>query len=168
MNYFCNDKSIISNVTLDIYQDEITALRGPNGAGKTTLLKLMYGLLEPSSGYIIRNFNNTTRLGMIFQNPVFLNTSVYSNLDHALFCINIDKNKRKLIITNLLNKYSLGYLSNKHIRLLSGELQLVSLLRSLLIQPKIIFTMNQLITDQYNMDLIKDIIKSMISEKQVI
>ena len=168
LNYFCNDKSIISNVTLDIYQDEITALRGPNGAGKTTLLKLMYGLLEPSSGYIIRNFNNTTRLSMIFQNPVFLNTSVYSNLDHALFCINIDKNKRKLIITNLLNKYSLGYLSNKHIRLLSGgELQLVSLLRSLVIQPKIIFydePTNNL--DQYNMDLIKDIIKSMISEKK--
>ena len=46
-----------------------------------------------------------------------------------------DKNKRKLIITNLLNKYSLGYLSNKHIRLLSGgELQLVSLLRSLVIK----------------------------------
>ena len=44
VDYFCNDKLIIDSVTLDIYQDKITALRGPNGAGKTTLLKLMYGL----------------------------------------------------------------------------------------------------------------------------
>ena len=153
-----------SYITLDIYQDEITLER------TKWCLKQQIKIDVWVIGTIIWVYNsklsNTTRLGMIFQNPVFLNTSVYSNLDHALFCINIDKNKRKLIITNLLNK-SLGYLSNKHIRLLSGgELQLVSLLRSLVIQPKIIFydePTNNL--DQYNMDLIKDIIKSMISEK---
>ena len=93
INYFYDDKLIISNITLNIYQDKITALRGPNGAGKTTLLKLMHGLLEPSSGYIIRNYSNISRASMIFQNPIFLNASVYSNLEHALFCINIDKNK---------------------------------------------------------------------------
>ena len=170
VNYYCNDKSIISNITLNIHQDEITALRGPNGSGKTTLLKLMYGLLNPLSGSIIRHYDNTSRASIIFQNPVFLNSSVYSNLEHALFCINIDRNKRKLIILNLLKKYSLEYLSNKDIRLLSGgELQLVSLLRSLIIQPKIIFydePTNNL--DQYNTDLIKDIIKCMITEKKQI
>ena len=170
INYFCNNKLIISNISLNIYQDKITALRGPNGAGKTTLLKLMHGLLEPSSGYIFRNYTNISRASMIFQNPIFLNSSVYSNLEHALFCINIDKNKRKGIITSLLNKYSLQYLSDKDIRLLSGgELQLVSLLRSLVIQPKIIFydePTNNL--DRYNTDFIKDIIKSMVDEKKQI
>ena len=164
VNYYCNDKSIISNITFNIHQDEITALRGPNGSGKTTLLKLMYGLINPVSGSIIRHYDSTSRASIIFQNPVFLNTNVYSNLEHALFCINIDKNKRRLIILNLLKKYSLEYLSKKDIRLLSGgELQLVSLLRSLVIQPKIIFydePTNNL--DQYNTDLIKDIIKCMI------
>ena len=170
VDYFCNDKLIIDSVTLDIYQDKITALRGPNGAGKTTLLKLMYGLFEPTSGHIIRNYANTSRLSMIFQNPIFLNRSVYSNLDHALFCIDIDKNERNSIITDLFTKYSLGYLSNKDIRLLSGgELQLVSLLRSLVIQPNIIFydePTNNL--DQYNTDLIKDMIKCMVNEKKQI
>ena len=107
---------------------------------------------------------------MIFQNPIFLNRSVYSNLEHALFCINIDKNERNSIITDLFEKYSLGYLSNKDIRLLSGgELQLVSLLRSLVIQPNIIFydePTNNL--DQYNTDLIKDMIKCMVNEKKQI
>ncbi len=170
VDYFYNDKLIIDSVTLDIYQDKITALRGPNGAGKTTLLKLMYGLFEPTSGHIIRNYAETPRLSMIFQNPVFLNRSVYSNLEHALFCINIDKNERNSIITDLFKKYSLQYLSNKDIRLLSGgELQLVSLLRSLVIQPDIIFydePTNNL--DHYNTDLIKDIIKCMVDEKKQI
>ena len=170
VDYFYNDKLIIDSVTLDIYQDKITALRGPNGAGKTTLLKLMYGLFEPTSGHIIRNYANTSRLSMIFQNPIFLNRSVYSNLEHALFCINIDKNERNSIITDLFTKYSLGYLSNKDIRLLSGgELQLVSLLRSLVIQPDIIFydePTNNL--DHHNTDLIKDIIKCMVDEKKQI
>ena len=61
-------------------------------------------------------------------------------------------------------------MSNKDIRLLSGgELQLVSLLRSLVIQPNIIFydePTNNL--DQYNTDLIKDMIKCMVNEKKQI
>ena len=130
----------------------------------------MYGLLQPSSGSIRRYYEDDVCTSIIFQNPKFLDRTVYSNLEHALFCINIDKNKRKGIITSLLNKYSLQYLSDKHIRLLSGgELQLVSLLRSLVIQPKIIFydePTNNL--DRYNTDFIKDIIKSMIDEKKQI
>ena len=57
-----------------------------------------------------------------------------------------------------------------HIRLLSGgELQLVSLLRSLVIQPDIIFydePTNNL--DKYNASLIFDIISSAMSERKQI
>ena len=57
-----------------------------------------------------------------------------------------------------------------HIRLLSGgELQLVSLLRSLVIQPDIIFydePTNNL--DKYNTSLILDIISSAMSERKQI
>ena len=45
-------KIILDNISLNIFKDRIVAIRGPNGAGKTTLLKLMYGLLQPSSGSI--------------------------------------------------------------------------------------------------------------------
>jgi ABC-type multidrug transport system ATPase subunit len=171
LNYYYNDKIIINNISLDIYKDTITALRGANGAGKTTLLKLMYGLLQPSSGNIKRNYGSSVCTSMIFQNPKFLDRTVYFNLDHALFCKNIPKHARKNIIESLLKKYSLEYLSNIHIRLLSGgELQLVSLLRSLVIQPDIIFydePTNNL--DTYNTNLILDIINSAMSDqKQII
>ena len=170
INYCYKDKIIINDISLDICKDEITALRGPNGAGKTTLLKLMYGLLEPSSGNIKRNYDTNICTSMIFQNPKFLDRTVYFNLEHALFCKNIPKHSRDNIIKNLFTKYSLEYLSDMHIRLLSGgELQLVSLLRSLVIQPDIIFydePTNNL--DKYNTSLILDIISSAISERKQI
>ncbi|MFL2553003.1 MAG: ATP-binding cassette domain-containing protein [Gammaproteobacteria bacterium] len=171
LDYYYNDKIIINNISLDIFKDRIIALRGPNGAGKTTLLKLMYGLLEPSSGNIKRNYDTNVCTSMIFQNPKFLDRTVYFNLEHALFCKNIPKHARSNIIKSLFKKYSLEYLSDMHIRLLSGgELQLVSLLRSLVIQPDVIFydePTNNL--DTYNTSLIFDIINNYISErKQVI
>ena len=170
INYCYKNKIIINDISLDICKDEITALRGPNGAGKTTLLKLMYGLLEPSSGNIKRNYDTNICTSMIFQNPKFLDRTVYFNLEHALFCKNIPKHSRDNIIKNLFTKYSLEYLSDMHIRLLSGgELQLVSLLRSLVIQPDIIFydePTNNL--DKYNTSLILDIISSTMSERKQI
>ena len=170
INYCYKDKIIINDISLDICKDEITALRGPNGAGKTTLLKLMYGLLQPSSGNIKRNYDTNICTSMIFQNPKFLDRTVYFNLEHALFCKNIPKHSRDNIIKNLFTKYSLEYLSDMHIRLLSGgELQLVSLLRSLVIQPDIIFydePTNNL--DKYNTSLILDIISSAMSERKQI
>tara|TARA_Y200000002_G_C22091714_1_gene418865 strand:- start:20 stop:496 length:477 start_codon:yes stop_codon:yes gene_type:complete len=130
----------------------------------------MYGLLQPSSGNIKRNYDTNICTSMIFQNPKFLDRTVYFNLEHALFCKNIPKHSRDNIIKNLFTKYSLEYLSDMHIRLLSGgELQLVSLLRSLVIQPDIIFydePTNNL--DKYNTSLILDIISSAMSERKQI
>ena len=164
ISYIINQKIIINDISLDVNNEEIIALRGPNGAGKTTLLKLMYGLIQPTSGIITKNFKNDICTSLIFQNPNFLKSTVYENLAHALYCKNIPKIYRKNAIISLLAKYSLEHLSDKHVHHLSGgELQLVSLMRALVIQPKIIFydePTNNLDID--NTNLILDIIKNCI------
>src|SRR4029079_7601854 len=38
------------HIDLDLYPAEIHALLGENGAGMSTLVKMMYGLIQPSSG----------------------------------------------------------------------------------------------------------------------
>ncbi|HYM98861.1 MAG TPA: ATP-binding cassette domain-containing protein, partial [Aestuariivirgaceae bacterium] len=42
----------VSDLNLDIRQNEILGLIGPNGAGKTTIFNLLTGVYEPTSGEI--------------------------------------------------------------------------------------------------------------------
>jgi len=51
-----------SNVSLDLRQGARHALIGPNGAGKTTLVNLLTGVLEPTSGSIVLDGRDITKL----------------------------------------------------------------------------------------------------------
>lgn len=42
----------LDNLSLDIYENSITAIIGPNGAGKTTLFDILSGFLQADSGSI--------------------------------------------------------------------------------------------------------------------
>ena len=73
LSYEASNKFIIKNATFDIKKNIITIIKGPNGAGKTTLLKILFGMLEPTSGEIHRKFDiKKTELSYIFQNSIFL------------------------------------------------------------------------------------------------
>jgi ABC-type branched-subunit amino acid transport system ATPase component len=50
------------NVTLNVAAGARHALIGPNGAGKTTLINLLTGFLEPTSGQVLVNGEDVTRL----------------------------------------------------------------------------------------------------------
>uniref|UniRef100_A0A4X2KQT5 ABC transporter domain-containing protein n=1 Tax=Vombatus ursinus TaxID=29139 RepID=A0A4X2KQT5_VOMUR len=43
-------KKAVNNLTLNMYEGQITVLLGHNGAGKTTILSMLTGLLPPTSG----------------------------------------------------------------------------------------------------------------------
>ena len=45
-------KTVIENVSLDIYKGEIFGLLGPSGAGKTTIVKMIAGIDEATHGTI--------------------------------------------------------------------------------------------------------------------
>lgn len=71
-------KKIISDISLSILKNEITAITGDNGGGKTTLGKLLAGILKPSEGKVLISGNDTKELtlgqigkkiGYMFQNP---------------------------------------------------------------------------------------------------
>lgn len=46
------DKTILKNISTQIYPGEITALVGPSGQGKTTFIRLILSLLRPKEGKI--------------------------------------------------------------------------------------------------------------------
>ena len=54
--------TVLRGVNLTVPQASVTALLGPNGAGKTTLLKTVSGLLRPSSGSVLVDGKDVTKL----------------------------------------------------------------------------------------------------------
>lgn len=47
---FENNFVAVNNVSMNIYENEITILLGENGAGKTTTFKMLTGMMDPTSG----------------------------------------------------------------------------------------------------------------------
>ena len=56
------DKIILEKINLEILSNTVTTIIGPNGAGKSSLAKVILGLVEPTTGAIVRN--STLKLAM--------------------------------------------------------------------------------------------------------
>ena len=140
LNYSIGSKEILYNLNIKIISDKITVIMGPNGAGKSTLLKILNGIIRPTSGKILWNEKVDESLvlngqALVFQKPVLLRRSVKANLDFFDKLTNLnnyDKNQL-LKIVDLLDQ------KNQPARLLSlGEQQRLSLIRALLLRPRLI------------------------------
>ena len=70
-------KTIIDNISFDMYPGEVFGFLGPNGAGKTTTIRMLVGLIKPTAGKVeICGFDvrkqfvqAMQRLGSIVENP---------------------------------------------------------------------------------------------------
>src|ERR1700733_12597531 len=79
------------HIDLDLFATETHALLGENGAGKSTLVKMIYGLLQPTSGDILwmgrkvllsgPSAARDLGIGMVFQHfSLFENLTVAENV----------------------------------------------------------------------------------------
>ncbi len=127
----------ISNISIDIYKDEILAIVGPSGCGKSTLLNILANLEEKSSGTVINYSNN---IGYMLQNDSLF--PWLTILDNALLGLKIKnqlniKSKEKTI--QLLKKYGLYDFKDMYPDNLSGGMrQRVALIRTLATNPDLI------------------------------
>lgn len=82
---------VLNNLSFSVEQGEVFGVIGPNGSGKTTMLNALLGQIRPSSGRILFDGTDITRLpanrrcrmglGRTFQIPrPFENMSVYENV----------------------------------------------------------------------------------------
>ncbi|SFO87862.1 ABC transporter ATP-binding protein [Hydrogenimonas thermophila] len=70
-----------NNISFDLYQGETLGIIGVNGAGKSTILKQIAGVLEPTSGKIIRHGRVTAllELGTGFNDQMTGRENIYLN-----------------------------------------------------------------------------------------
>lgn len=53
--YKNGSKPVLKNINVELKRGETVAIVGENGAGKTTFIKLLLGLYQPDSGYVLCN-----------------------------------------------------------------------------------------------------------------
>lgn len=124
------EKLIYNNFNLTLKQGEVVCIVGSSGSGKSTLFELICNNLTPIKGEI-----NALHISSIYQDPYssFHPTySVYEQIkDTAVSLKELDVWKEKLDLnTTLLHK--------KPHELSGGQLQRCSILRALLMQPKLL------------------------------
>ena len=138
----------VDNINFTIKKNETLGLLGPNGCGKTTSIGMMLGLIKPTRGKVLiddKDINKAEKnllLSLInFSSPyvelpkkltVKQNLEVYGRL-YGVKNLNlrIEEISNDLNLTNYLNKKT-GELS-------SGQKNRVSLAKSLINKPKLLF-----------------------------
>ena len=142
-NYFA-----VNNINFTLDKNRTLGLLGPNGCGKTTSIGMMLGLITPSSGEVIINGQNVNNANhddllskMNFASPyielpkkitVRQNLEVYGRLYGVRDLKNrIAEISEDLNLNNFLNKKT-GELS-------SGQKNRVSLAKSLINKPNVLF-----------------------------
>lgn len=137
---------VISAMDLAIKTGEFLVLLGPSGCGKSTTLRMIAGLETPSSGEILLNGSDATKISsakrniaMVFQDyALYPNMTVYQNLDYALKVHKVDKQIRQQRLTKVLQTLNLEkYRDRLPAQLSGGQKQRVALGRGMAKQSEI-------------------------------
>ncbi len=143
----------LNDVSINFKQGEFTAIVGPSGSGKTTFLNTLGGLDKPTSGNVMINNLDITKLkankiidfrlrniGFVFQSynliPVL---TAKENIEFIMLMQGYSKEKRNKRALELLDAVGLSKESKRRPGQLSGgQQQRVAVARALASKPKFI------------------------------
>jgi cell division transport system ATP-binding protein len=142
----------LRDVTLTVAKGELVFLAGPSGAGKSTLMKMIAAMERPSSGQVIVNGQDITRikpvavpflrrnLGLIFQQQRLLtDRSVLANVMLPLLVTGASHSQAEQRARAALDKVGLGERAlAQPLALSGGEQQRVSIARAIVNRPQVI------------------------------
>ncbi|MSP44349.1 MAG: ABC transporter ATP-binding protein [Xanthobacteraceae bacterium] len=141
----------VSQLDLDIKDNQFVTLLGPSGCGKTTTLRMIAGYIVPDAGTIHVNGRlisapgnvvppDQRGMGMVFQNyAVWPHKTVYQNVVFGLKLRKIPAAQLKAKMEETLALVNLTGLEQRYPNELSGgQQQRVALARSLVVEPEIL------------------------------
>jgi putative ABC transport system ATP-binding protein len=143
----------LRGVSLSIEGGEFTALIGPSGSGKTTLLQLIGCLDQPTSGRVLINGRDVSKLnrdqradvrrgtiGFIFQFFALIPTlTAYENVEMPLLLIGQNASRRRERVGQLLEAVDLtDRAHHRPDQLSGGQQQRVAIARALATKPALI------------------------------
>ncbi len=142
-------KEVVKGVGFSMTTGEVLGLLGPNGSGKTTTFYLIVGFYKPTSGTVILDGVDITKLPMykraslgisyLPQEPsVFRKLTVEENIWAILETRkDLTNSQRKDRLEELIEEFSIGRIRKQMAFTLSGgERRRTEIARSLAIEPK--------------------------------
>ena len=144
-SYPNRETKVIDNLNLIIDQNLITAIVGNSGIGKSTLLKLIMRYYDPTSGKVLLDNQDISKMptqtlrnsqALIAQNSFLFNTSIEENIrmrDYQKTFSEVEKAAKKASIHEFITSLPDGYatkVGNLGERLSEGEKQRLTLARA--------------------------------------
>ncbi|MEQ3440853.1 ABC transporter ATP-binding protein [Pseudoalteromonas sp. BZP1] len=177
--YQYNVTQVLSELNLNVEQDEIVCLLGASGCGKTTTLKAIAGILQPEQGYMSidsKVVNDSglfvapekRNIGMMFQDyALFPHLTVSDNIAFGLS--NMSKAQKRERVDEMLTLVKLDGCAKRYPHQLSGgQQQRVAIARALAYKPSLLLLDEPFsnIDTQVRFELIADI-RRIIKAQQV-
>lgn len=143
----------VNQASFSVEAGEIFVIMGLSGSGKSTLVRLLNRLIEPTSGTILIDGENLSKmdkkalrqvrrekLSMVFQQfGLFPHRTILQNAEYGLEVQDVPKEERKEKATEALKLVGLGnYIHQKPGQLSGGMQQRVGLARALANDPKVL------------------------------
>lgn len=149
-----SETEVLHAVDMKLHRGEFLALMGPSGSGKSTLLNLVGLLDRPTSGRILINGQDTSRLndaeitrlrghtiGFVFQEHHLI--SAFNAIENVMMPMVVDKDRGSSDIEAramaLLDRVGLAKVAhNKSMNMSGGEQQRVAIARALAMAPDLV------------------------------
>jgi putative spermidine/putrescine transport system ATP-binding protein len=137
----------LDGIDVAVESGEFLSLLGPSGCGKTTALRMIAGFDRPTSGRVLVEGSDLTRvppnrrgMGMVFQAySLFPNMTAERNVEFGLKVRKDQKGGRRQRVAELLELVGLSHAAKRYPHQLSGGMQQrVALARALAIEPKVL------------------------------
>lgn len=144
LRYSADRQPALDGFTLDIEEGEFLVLVGPSGSGKSTALRILAGLERPTSGTVLVDGEDVTRvepahrdLAMVFQNyALYPHKSVEDNMSFSLQLAKVPRDEIRRRVSEAAELLELSDLLRRRPRELSGgQRQRVAMGRAIVREP---------------------------------